>query len=111
MVANAWLGPAAVRRFEQDADRLVELLARGFDVSELEVVLAGAEVSIRGFDQRQNRIGRRYLWQNGSLLGDGDDRWAGDGRNRLRGRRGVADARPATGGGDREQQHTKRPFV
>ena len=56
MLADPRLGPAAVRRLEQDVDRAIEFLFRRLDVPVFELPLAGLEVPFGGGDQREDRI-------------------------------------------------------
>ena len=56
MLADARLGPAAVRRLEQDVDGAVEFLLGRLDVPVLQLLLAGLESAFGGGDEGQDGV-------------------------------------------------------
>jgi hypothetical protein len=66
VLTDAGLRPSAVRGFEQDVHRAVELLFGRLDVPLLQLPLAGFERALRGRDERLDRIfDRQNRWWNG----------------------------------------------
>ena len=61
VLAQPRVGAGAVRRFEQNVDGLVELLAGLVEVAGLELALAGVEMTLRGGDEGCDRIERSGL--------------------------------------------------
>src|SRR5207237_7211893 len=78
MFAQARIGPSAIRRFEQDFHRAIELDAGRFEVPRLQLTLTGLEMPLRGVDERRDWIDDRDT--AGRRRGSG---WCGSGRRNL----------------------------
>jgi len=110
VLADTRLGASAVRRLEEQIDGPIELLTRGFDVTELQLALTGSEELIRCIYQDQDRVWRGGRWlRNGLGDGNGGRRRWGRGLGDCRG--AVPDAGSAGGRqrGDAEQKDSQLP--